>query len=113
MQSPSNIHFAAAKRVLRYLKGTVKLWIWFGPVEDGNLLGFVDSNWAGNDNDMKSTIEFWCVFMEFEVTQSTAEGTYAAASTTINKAIWLRKILKDIRSYKLQLRSNVIRNQQM
>lgn len=44
MQSPSNIHFAAAKRVLRYLKGTVKLGIWFRPVEEGALLGFVDSD---------------------------------------------------------------------
>jgi len=55
MQSPSDIHFAAAKRVLRYLRGTVQLGIWFRPVEEGALLGFVDSDWGGNIDDMKST----------------------------------------------------------
>ncbi|WMV24060.1 hypothetical protein MTR67_017445 [Solanum verrucosum] len=100
MQSPNDIHFAAAKRVLRYLKGTVQLGIWFKSVEEGVLLGFVDSDWDGNMSNMKNTTGYafslgsgvfsWNSKKQEIVVQSTAEAEYVAASTVANKAIWLK-----------------------
>nr|GFD07411.1 hypothetical protein [Tanacetum cinerariifolium] len=40
MHNPSKKHFGAAKRVLRYLAGTMKLGIWFREVEDFSLKGY-------------------------------------------------------------------------
>ena len=58
MQNPSQRHFGAAKRVLRYIKGTIDMGIWYIRVENGALIGFIDSDWAGCVNDYKSTSSY-------------------------------------------------------
>ena len=47
MQSPTNGHFAALKRILRYLKGTISHGLTFssGPL---HLQAYSDSDWAGD-----------------------------------------------------------------
>ena len=52
---PRDIHLVAVKRILRYLKGTPNICIWY-PRESGfNLLGHTDSDYAGSVIDRKST----------------------------------------------------------
>ena len=52
---PRDIHLVVVKRILRYLKGTPNLRIWY-PRESGfNLLGYTDSVYAGSVVDRKST----------------------------------------------------------
>ncbi|XP_016676452.1 secreted RxLR effector protein 161-like [Gossypium hirsutum] len=48
-------HLQAAKRVLRYIKGTLSYGLQFSKTEDLKLIGYTDSYWAGSKNDMKST----------------------------------------------------------
>ncbi|XP_031258739.1 uncharacterized protein LOC116116829 [Pistacia vera] len=55
MNEPREIHFRAAKRVLRYIKGSADLGIWFRKSEKFNLVGFTDSDWVGSLDDMRST----------------------------------------------------------
>ena len=55
MSSPSQMHYSAAKRVLRYIKGTTDYGIWYKPVENSSLIGYTDSDWAGCLDDMEST----------------------------------------------------------
>lgn len=84
MQSPTKTHFAATKRVLRYVKGTTQFGIWYKPSENGSLLGYVDSDWARNIDDMKSTTCYafslgssmfsWNSRKQEIVAQSTAEA---------------------------------------
>ena len=54
MSSPSNVHIGVAKRVLKYVKGTTNLGIWYLKTEGVKLDGYVDSDWAGSVDDMKS-----------------------------------------------------------
>ncbi|XP_028119840.1 uncharacterized protein LOC114317335 [Camellia sinensis] len=58
MQTPSNAHFAAVKRLLRYLKGTLVYGLHFssGPLI---LNAFSDSDWAGNPVDHRSTTGYY------------------------------------------------------
>jgi hypothetical protein len=53
MLSPTDDHFTAVKRILPYLKGTVRLGIQFtrGPF---TLTAYSDADWAGDTCDRKS-----------------------------------------------------------
>ncbi|XP_031286485.1 secreted RxLR effector protein 161-like [Pistacia vera] len=55
---PSEIHFKAAKRVLRYVKGTIELGIWFRRSEKFSLIGYLDDDWVGSIDDMRSTSKY-------------------------------------------------------
>ena len=54
MHKPTATHFAAAKRILHYLQGTLSLGIRF---RSGSplLTAFTDSDWAGDPYDRRST----------------------------------------------------------
>ncbi|KAA3474308.1 Integrase, catalytic core [Gossypium australe] len=98
-------HFQAAKRVLRYIKGTLGYGVLFNKAESLKLIGYIDSDWAGSSDDMKTTSGYaftlgsgmfcWSSRKQNLVAQSTAEAEYVAVAA-VNQAIWLRKILADL-----------------
>nr|GMD89755.1 Retrovirus-related Pol polyprotein from transposon TNT 1-94 [Ipomoea batatas] len=106
LHSASEIHFQAAKRIVRYIKGTTNFGIKYSNCQNFKLLGYSDSDWAGSIDDMKSTTGFcfsfgssffsWCSKKQEMTAQSTAEAEYVAANATVNQAIWIRKILADL-----------------
>nr|XP_048320128.1 secreted RxLR effector protein 161-like [Ziziphus jujuba var. spinosa] len=55
MHAPSHMHYSAAKRVLRYIRGTIDYGVWFLKQEEGKLMGYVHSDCAGSMEDSKST----------------------------------------------------------
>jgi len=61
VQEPRQLHLIAAKRILRYLKGTAGVGILF-PKEkfDLRLVGYSNSNsdWCGDKDDRKSSIGY-------------------------------------------------------
>lgn len=106
MQKPSQTHLTIAKRILRYVKGTIDFGIWYKPTQNTELVGYTDSDWAGSIDDMKSTSGYvfsfntgifsWLSQKQGSVAQSTAEAEYIAGCAAANQAIWLRRILHDI-----------------
>ena len=60
MHSPSEKHFSAAKRVLRYIKGTIDLGVQFSKSaeDDLKLLGYSNSDWGGCVDDSRSTLGY-------------------------------------------------------
>ncbi|XP_016732010.1 secreted RxLR effector protein 161-like [Gossypium hirsutum] len=99
-------HFKTAKRVLRYVKGTLGHGVKFERAKELKLVGYSDSDWAGSVDDMKSTSGYfftlglgvfsWSSKKQQTVAQSTAEAEYIAAAGAVNQAIWLRKLLEDL-----------------
>ena len=55
MHSPSHLHLEAAKRVLRYFQGTIKLGIKYFKNMKLKLIGHCDTDWSGYVDDMKNT----------------------------------------------------------
>ena len=51
-------HWAAAKRILKYLKTTQDFSIKFCGENKRELIGFADANWAGDVNTRRSTIGY-------------------------------------------------------
>ncbi|KAA0063653.1 putative mitochondrial protein [Cucumis melo var. makuwa] len=54
LQCPSRDHFGAAKRVMRYIAGTIEYGIWYSKVSDFKLCRFTDSDWASSLDDKRS-----------------------------------------------------------
>ncbi|XP_071694480.1 uncharacterized protein [Rutidosis leptorrhynchoides] len=55
MQCPTNVHLDAAKRIIRYVKGSMGHGLWYKKCDDVLLNGFVDADWMGDANDRHST----------------------------------------------------------
>ncbi|XP_015166481.1 uncharacterized mitochondrial protein AtMg00810-like [Solanum tuberosum] len=54
MQQPSKVHYGAAKRVLRYIAGTLDFDIWYSKTDNFRLCGYTDSDWASSLDDKRS-----------------------------------------------------------
>ena len=55
MERPKETHWLAAKIILRYVKGTKRYVILYTALENFELIGYTDSDWAGSIDDRKST----------------------------------------------------------
>lgn len=55
MANPTEMHLQAAKRALRYVKGTIDYGIFYRRNENERLMPFTDSDYAGDPEDRKST----------------------------------------------------------
>lgn len=106
MSDPSNLHFCAAKRILRYIKGTKNFGINYAKEENCSLIGYTDSDWAGSVDDRKSTSGYifclgtkvitWSSKKQNTVALSSAEAEYISATSAACEAVWLRRILADL-----------------
>ena len=107
MESPTEIHLLAAKRILRYLQGTKDFGLFYKKGEKSDLIGFVDSDYAGDQDNRKSTSGYvfvlgtgaisWSSRKQKIITLSTTEAEFVAATACTCQAIWLRKILEELR----------------
>lgn len=106
MERPTRVHVEAAKRILRYIKGTEQFGILYEGSGDGQLLGFSDSDYAGCVTTRKSTSGFtflldngivsWCSERQKSVSLSTMEAEYIAAASAIKELIWLKRLLNEL-----------------
>ena len=90
MASPTEMHLQAAKRILRYLKGTINYGIFYKKNENKQLIVYTDSDYAGDIADKKSTSGYvfmlsggavsWSSKKQPIVTLSTTEAEFVAAA---------------------------------
>ena len=64
--NPIKIHWIVVNRVLRYLKGTKYFQLEFER-SDSPMVGYSDTDWAGDINDRKYTIGYVFKFQEGSV----------------------------------------------
>ncbi|CAB4033849.1 Hypothetical predicted protein [Paramuricea clavata] len=107
LDKPDESHWKAAKRVLRYLKGTTDLRLTFLKNSSCDIVGDSDADWSGDLNDRKSTTGYyfkfegnggaisWDVKKQATVALSTAEAEYQAMAAAAQEAIYLRALLKE------------------
>ncbi|KAL0559071.1 hypothetical protein IC582_003660 [Cucumis melo] len=106
MESPTTTHLKVAKRILRYLRGTLDYGLFYSSSKEFKLEGYCDSDWAGDTNDRKSTSGYvffigntaftWSSKKQPIVTLSTCEAEYVATASCVCHAVWLRNLLKTV-----------------
>ena len=108
MTAPTFTHLTAAKRVLRYIKGTLYHGIAFtpGPL---SLSVFSNADWAGDPNDRRSTSGLlvylgsnpitWSAKKQPTVSCSSTESEYRALATASVEVCWICTLLKALGIY--------------
>eukprot|EP00253_Pinus_taeda_P032404 PITA_32404 len=106
MQKPCEGHWSAAKRVLRYLKGTQDLGIKYTQVDNFSLIGYFDSDFDGDKETGVSTSGYamslgsgfvsWRSRKQSVPAYSTIEAECVAAVEATKEIVWLTKILEDL-----------------
>ena len=89
--NPKESHLIVVKRIFKYLKGTPNLGIWYPKGTGFDLIGYIDSDFAGCKIDRKSTsrschflgrrLVSWYRKKQHSVSTSTAEAEYIAAGS--------------------------------
>ncbi|KAK6122069.1 hypothetical protein DH2020_044192 [Rehmannia glutinosa] len=103
--APKESHMTAAKRILRYLKGSQEVGLWY-PKEGGfKLIGYSDSDYVGCRVDRKSTsgtcqmlgnrLISWFSKKQNSIATSTAEAEYIVAGSCCAQVLWMRQQLRD------------------
>ena len=96
-----NIHWVGAKKLLRYLCGTIDHGLRY-TVESMTLLGYTDADWAGGVVDRKGTSG--CCFARRSassrkrklVALSTTEAEYIATCMAYCEVTWLRNLFSEL-----------------
>lgn len=103
----SDLLWKTLKGILRYVKGTLDYELFFDKHCEEALVGFADSDWAGDKSDRKSTSGYlfkiyggtvcWTTRKQSLVTVSSTEAEYVALSEAAREGKWLLNLLKDLK----------------
>ncbi|KAJ0781359.1 putative RNA-directed DNA polymerase [Helianthus annuus] len=119
MHAPTENHWSAVKRILRYLKGTSDLGLLIrhnsssllhaftdAHWQDTVINAFSDSDWAGCPVDRRSTGGFavylgsnlisWTARKQRTVSRSSTESEYKALADTVAELLWLKALLHEL-----------------
>ncbi|XP_043817369.1 secreted RxLR effector protein 161-like [Manihot esculenta] len=109
MESPTSKHLGAVKQILRYIKGTLNYGCRYVKEErkELRLIGYCDSDLAGDIDDRKSTsrvIYFlgsnpitWFSQNQKVMALSLCQAEYVAATTGACQGVWIERFLSELR----------------
>ncbi len=105
--NPTRRHWMEIKRIFRYLKGTPNLGLLYSRSKSEDLVGYSDSDWGGDVESRRSKSGYlfqfcgapisWKSKRQASVALSTAEAEYIAVSIATQKAVWLRRLMSELK----------------
>jgi hypothetical protein len=105
MHNPTDVHLMAAKRILRYLRGTLHCGLLFRP-SSLQLQAYADADWAGDPVDRRSTSGYvvflgstpitWVSKKQCTVSRSSTEAEYRSLASATAELYWIRMVLRDL-----------------
>ena len=107
MQAPQVAHLQAAKHILRYIRGHPGLGLFFQQGEDNCLNGYTDADYAQDIDDRVSVGAYifflgnspisWIFKKQSSTSRSSCESEYRALAQCSCEAIWIRRLLGELR----------------
>lgn len=108
ISNPTQRDWNELKRVVKYLIGTLKLKLTLGKTESkDSIFGYADANWAEDKTDWKSNSGYiflvnggvvsWACRKQTCVALSTTEAEFIALSSACQEALWLHRILDNMK----------------
>jgi hypothetical protein len=103
--APKECHLTAIKGIMRYLKYSPNIGLWYPKGAQFELAGFLDSDYAGCKVDRKSTsggclllrwsLVSWSSKKQNSVALSIAEAEYISAGSVCAQLLWMKQTLLD------------------
>ncbi|GJY31112.1 ribonuclease H-like domain-containing protein [Tanacetum coccineum] len=108
MHDPREPHFAALKRIPRYVQGTLELGLHLYASATTSLVGYTNADWAGCPFTRRSTSGY-CVFLgdnllswsakrQHTISRSSAEAEYQGVANVVTETACLRDLLRELHS---------------
>ncbi|KAL3835280.1 hypothetical protein ACJIZ3_003671 [Penstemon smallii] len=105
LSNPGKEHWEAVKWIMRYLRGSSDLRLCFGS-EKPTLIGYTDSDMAGDIDSRKSTSGYlvsfaggavsWQSRLQKCVALSTTESEFIAITEACKELLWMRRYLQEL-----------------
>jgi histone deacetylase 1/2 len=109
LSAPTDVHWSAVKRILRYLKFTMSYGLLLQKSSTTLLSGFADADWAGCPDDRRSTgghaiflggnLVAWSSRKQPTVSRSSTEAEYKSVANATAEIIWIQGLLKELGVY--------------
>jgi hypothetical protein len=106
MHDPREPHLTAAKRILRYLQGTLDHDLLLRRASMSDLIVYTNADWAGCPDNRRSSLGyvvflgdnlvFWSLKRQHIVSRSNAEAEYRVVVNDVAEACWLRQLLMEL-----------------
>jgi hypothetical protein len=121
MHCANELHFQTAKRIAKYIEGTIGYGLRFCQVKNFTLHDYSDSDWASCVDDMRSTSGYyysfsstifsWSSKKQEVIAQSTAEAKHIVVVAAVNQALWIRKLMTNLQMEQKESTQILIYNQ--
>nr|GEY87712.1 ribonuclease H-like domain-containing protein [Tanacetum cinerariifolium] len=108
MHDPRKPHFAALKRVMRYVKGIIDLGLHLYASATTSLVGYTDAYWVGCSSTRMSTSGYyvffgdnlisWSTKRQYTISRSSTEAEYRGVANVVAKTAWVRNLLHELHS---------------